>query len=130
MIWWGTEEDHTNLLDDALKFPPEGGEIRVRVSREGTHAVVSVEDTGRGIPPDDLPHIFERFYRADRSRARRAGGLGLGLAIVKAPPGDAGRPHLEDASPAGGGAPSPFLLPLVQEAPLEAAPGDAHRPCA
>jgi signal transduction histidine kinase len=55
VIWWGTEEDRTNLLDDALKFPPEGGEIRVRVSREGSHAVVSVEDTGRGIPPDDPP---------------------------------------------------------------------------
>jgi len=57
VIWWGTEEDRTNLLDDALKFPPEGGEIRVRVSREGSHAVVSVEDTGRGIPPDDPPYL-------------------------------------------------------------------------
>jgi PAS domain S-box-containing protein len=123
------EQVLTNLLDNALKFTPEGGEIRVRVSREGTHAVVSVEDTGRGIPPDDLPHIFERFYRADRSRARRAGGFGLGLAIAKHLVEMQGGRIWATSRPQEGSTFS-FLLPLVQEAPLEAAPGDAHRPCA
>ncbi len=77
------EQVLTNLLDNALKFTPEGGRIRVSVRQEAQEAVVVVEDTGRGIPPDDLPHVFERFYRADRSRTRSSGGSGLGLAIAK-----------------------------------------------
>lgn len=77
------EQVVTNLVDNALKFTPEGGSIHVRVRRHGPEAWVSVEDTGRGIPPDDLPHVFERFYRADRSRTRASGGSGLGLAIAK-----------------------------------------------
>lgn len=77
------EQVLTNLVDNALKFTAEGGRIHVRVEACGPEARVSVEDTGRGIPPDDLPHVFERFYRADRSRTRTSGGSGLGLAIAK-----------------------------------------------
>lgn len=77
------EQVVTNLVDNALKFTPEGGRVCVRVGVFGSEAQVLVEDTGRGIPPEDLPHVFERFYRADRSRTRTSGGSGLGLAIAK-----------------------------------------------
>ncbi len=75
----------TNLIDNALKYTPPGGRVDVEVLPTDHEVTVAVTDTGRGIPPDDLPHVFERFYRADRSRARRSGsgGTGLGLAIAK-----------------------------------------------
>ena len=73
----------TNLLDNAIKFTPDGGEVEASVWRTGAEGVVSVTDTGRGIPADDLLRIFDRFYRVDRSRSREAGGTGLGLAIAK-----------------------------------------------
>ena len=73
----------TNLLDNALRYTPAGGRIICRSRREGAGTVVSVTDTGSGIPGEHLPRIFERFYRADPSRARDEGGTGLGLAIVK-----------------------------------------------
>jgi two-component system phosphate regulon sensor histidine kinase PhoR len=73
----------TNLLDNAIKFTPEGGAVDVAVGRNGLEGLVSVADTGRGIPADDLSRIFDRFYRVDRSRSREAGGTGLGLAIAK-----------------------------------------------
>jgi signal transduction histidine kinase len=69
------------LLDNAVKFTSPGGSVRVRVQPAPQPAVV-VEDTGRGIPPDQLPHVFERFYRGDPSRPR-AGGAGLGLSIAQ-----------------------------------------------
>ncbi len=72
-----------NLLDNAVKYSDAGGHIVVRATREGEHVCVSVSDTGVGIPPRDLPRIFERFYRADKSRQRERGGTGLGLSIVK-----------------------------------------------
>jgi signal transduction histidine kinase len=68
------------LLDNALKATPPGGSVRVGLSSPDGEAVVTVADTGRGIEPGDLPHIFERFYRADRARA--SGGAGLGLSIA------------------------------------------------
>ncbi len=71
----------TNLLHNAIKFTPPGGEIVVVAETTGREVVVSVRDTGVGIAPDDLPRIFERFYKADR--ARSGGGTGLGLAIAK-----------------------------------------------
>ena len=72
-----------NLLDNALRNTPSGGQVTARVARVDGKAVVDVEDTGTGIPSDALPHVFERFYVVDRSRAKSKGGTGLGLAIVK-----------------------------------------------
>ncbi|WP_444644227.1 sensor histidine kinase [Caproiciproducens sp. R1] len=74
----------TNLVSNALKYTPEGGQVQVRVSAAEHGAELIVSDSGKGIPPEDLPYIFERFYRADRSRNRLTGGLGLGLTITKA----------------------------------------------
>src|SRR5437870_3592816 len=72
-----------NLLDNALKYSRENGEIRLRAVHQGPEIVLSVNDHGIGISKDDLPRIFERFYRADKARSRELGGTGLGLAIVK-----------------------------------------------
>jgi len=73
-----------NLLDNALKYTPEGGEIEMRVRVDEHRAILEVADTGAGIPAEALPHVFERFYRADKARSRESGGAGLGLAIAKA----------------------------------------------
>ncbi len=74
-----------NLLDNAVKFTPGGGEIRVRVWRDAGEVVLEVTDTGDGIAAGDLPRVFERFFRADKGRARpRVGGSGLGLSICQA----------------------------------------------
>jgi two-component system phosphate regulon sensor histidine kinase PhoR len=73
-----------NLVENALRHTPPGGSITLRTRTEGQNAILEVEDTGIGIPFKDLPHIFERFYVVDRSRAKVNGGLGLGLALVKA----------------------------------------------
>jgi heavy metal sensor kinase len=73
-----------NLLDNSIKYTQAGGLIEVRVSRERESAVLEVSDNGPGIPAHALPHVFERFYRADKARSRASGGAGLGLSIVKA----------------------------------------------
>jgi signal transduction histidine kinase len=71
------------LVDNAIKYTPTGGKVRIAVSRNGNLAAFSVTDTGIGIPLEERPHIFERFYRADHARARDQQGSGLGLAIGK-----------------------------------------------
>jgi signal transduction histidine kinase len=73
-----------NLLDNACRYTPLGEKVVLSASREDGAVHVSVRDGGPGIAPEDLPHIFERFYRGDKSRARSSGGTGLGLAIAKA----------------------------------------------
>jgi signal transduction histidine kinase len=72
-----------NLLNNAVAHTPQGGRITVSARAAAGFASVSVSDTGEGIPAEHLPHLFDRFYRADSSRARQTGGAGLGLAIVK-----------------------------------------------
>jgi heavy metal sensor kinase len=74
----------TNLLTNAIHYNKPGGTIRVSTRAEHGSAVLTVSDTGLGIAPEDLPHIFERFYRSDKSRSRAEGRSGLGLAICKA----------------------------------------------
>jgi two-component system phosphate regulon sensor histidine kinase PhoR len=77
------EQAFVNLLDNAVKFNKPNGEVRIEVKGVGDTAVISVADTGVGIPSEDVPRIFERFYRVDKARSRDVGGTGLGLSIVR-----------------------------------------------
>jgi two-component system phosphate regulon sensor histidine kinase PhoR len=77
------EQVFVNLLDNAVKFNRPQGEVRVEVQSADRNACVTIADTGIGIPSEDLPRIFERFYRVDKGRSRDMGGTGLGLSIVK-----------------------------------------------
>jgi signal transduction histidine kinase len=72
-----------NLVDNAVRFTPEGGRVTVSARRRNGSVEVAVSDTGAGIPPEHLPRLFERFYRADPARARGDGGTGIGLAIAR-----------------------------------------------
>jgi hypothetical protein len=72
-----------NLLSNAIKFTPRGGQVEVSVQSVGSQVQIAVRDTGQGISPSFLPHVFDRFRQADASAARLHGGLGLGLAIVR-----------------------------------------------
>jgi signal transduction histidine kinase len=85
-VW--ADQDRTaqvirNLLSNAFYYSPEGGRINIRLTYTSESVTVSIADTGIGIPSEDVPYLFDRFYRVDRSRNRRTGGSGLGLAIVK-----------------------------------------------
>jgi two-component system, OmpR family, phosphate regulon sensor histidine kinase PhoR len=86
-IAWGDQEAiHQildNLVDNAVKYTPEGGTIRVRCFGQDDLVCLQTTDDGIGIPEQDLPRIFERFYRVDKARSRELGGTGLGLSIVK-----------------------------------------------
>jgi PAS domain S-box-containing protein len=72
-----------NLLSNAIKFTPQGGRVDIRLERIGSHAQITVSDTGKGIPTDFLPYVFDYFRQADATTTRKFGGLGLGLAIVR-----------------------------------------------
>jgi signal transduction histidine kinase len=73
----------TNLTSNALRFTPSGGTVSIRAKRVGKRVQVEVVDNGDGIKPEDIPFVFERFYRAEKSRSRQTGGSGLGLAIAR-----------------------------------------------
>jgi two-component system sensor histidine kinase BaeS len=72
-----------NLVSNALRHTPTGGTVTLAARRDGDHVVLEVADTGTGIAPEDLPYVFDRFWRAEKSRSRRTGGSGLGLPIVR-----------------------------------------------
>ena len=72
-----------NLVENGIKYNKQGGELRITLTRQDDNAIISVSDTGQGIPEDSLEHIFERFYRVDKARSRSTGGSGLGLSIVR-----------------------------------------------
>ncbi len=71
------------MVDNAIKYTPEGGHVQVGLFQEAERLLLSVTDSGIGIPPEHREKIFERFYRVDKARSREQGGTGLGLAIVK-----------------------------------------------
>jgi len=73
----------SNMLSNAIRYTPEGGEVAIAWKRQGDQAAFAVRDSGIGIQPQHIPRLTERFYRVDRSRSRETGGTGLGLAIVK-----------------------------------------------
>lgn len=77
------EQVLTNLVDNAIRHTPAEGSVTVSITNEQNFAKIQVRDTGQGIPQDDLPYVFERFYKADKARTRSKGGTGLGLAITK-----------------------------------------------
>jgi two-component system phosphate regulon sensor histidine kinase PhoR len=103
-----------NLMDNAIKYNSPGGKVALALTRSGEEAVLSVTDTGPGIPAEHLPRIFERFYRVDKNRSREQGGTGLGLAIVKhVAQAHGGR--VEVKSRVGQGSQFSLILPLVSE---------------
>ncbi|OQX86459.1 MAG: phosphate regulon sensor histidine kinase PhoR [Candidatus Omnitrophica bacterium 4484_70.2] len=77
------EQVFINLLDNAIKFTPQGGKICIKATDRGKDVEIEISDTGIGIPKEDLQRVFERFYRVDKARSRELGGTGLGLSIVK-----------------------------------------------
>jgi signal transduction histidine kinase len=106
-----------NLLDNALKFCTPGGEVRLRSARQGGIGVVEVYNSGAGIPPGELPRVFDRFYRGDHSRAQQTGGSGIGLAIVR----ELVHAHGGEVTPSsevGVGTTMTVRLPLAPDAPF------------
>jgi heavy metal sensor kinase len=108
-----------NLLDNAIKYTPSGGRVRLSVRREDGFAVLEVADNGVGIPAEALPHVFKRFFRVDASRSREQGGAGLGLAIVKSICTAHGA-DVEVISSPGKGSCFRMRQPLAEDAPARA----------
>jgi two-component system, OmpR family, sensor histidine kinase BaeS len=111
----------SNLLDNALRHTSSGGHVRLTATRSSTDVVFTVADDGEGIAAEHLPHIFERFYRADSARDRGHGGSGIGLAIVKAL-AEAHGGHISAASRGPGqGATFTVTVPIAQQTPVNQA---------
>jgi len=70
-------------MDNAIKYTPPGGNVKIQLNKNGKEAVAKVQDTGIGIAAEHLPHVFDRFYRVDQARSRAEGGTGLGLSIAQ-----------------------------------------------
>lgn len=105
-----------NLVSNAIKFTPEGGNVIVNLRRSYDDAIVEVIDTGIGIAPEDLPHVFDRFYQADPARVRKGEGSGLGLSIAKWIV-DAHNGQIEVSSDLGKGTTFTVLIPHIEEKP-------------
>jgi two-component system OmpR family sensor kinase len=101
-----------NLLDNAVKFSPSNGTIKLDIRIEDGDAVLSVSDAGPGIRQDEMPHLFERFYRGSAARSNSVPGVGLGLALSQAIAHTHGG-RIEVTTPAGGGALFMLRLPLA-----------------
>jgi heavy metal sensor kinase len=106
------------LLDNAIKYTPEGGRVEVRISHFSDESFLEVRDTGVGIAEEDIPHIFERFYRADKGRSRETGGTGLGLSIAQAIADDHAA-HIVVRSRGNGGSSFRVLFPARDPALLK-----------
>ena len=103
-----------NLVDNAVRFTPEGGHVTVSARRRNGSVEVAVSDTGAGIPSEHLPRLFERFYRADPARARGDGGTGIGLAIARSVV-EAHGGQIKAESEPGHGSVFTFDLPAAEE---------------
>ena len=114
-----------NLLSNAIKFTPSGGRVEVRLTSTASAAEIQVADSGQGIAPEFLPHLFERFTQADTSTTRRHGGIGLGLAIVKALVERHGGTVHADSPGAGKGATFTVRIPVLVSHATEG----GGRPC-
>lgn len=106
-----------NLLSNAVKFTPQGGRVEVRLAQVGSQAQITVSDTGKGISPDFLPHVFDYFRQQDSSTTRKFGGLGLGLAIVQHLVEAHGGTVQADSPGEGQGATFTVRLPLMTPTP-------------
>jgi two-component system OmpR family sensor kinase len=110
-----------NLLDNALRHAPPASDVLIQVRRDGERGWLGVRDAGPGLSPEDQAHVFERFFRADRSRARNSGGLGLGLAIARAiVEAHGGRLRVESGP--GAGSLFSFDVPIVRPGAVDEAP--------
>ncbi len=103
-----------NLLENAIKYSPSGGQITITCEVEGDHVVVGVADQGKGIPPEYLDKIFERFFQVDAASTRKTGGSGLGLSIAKGIIEAQGGKIWAESQP-GPGTVFRFTLPIVKE---------------
>lgn len=105
----------TNLLGNALRYTPEGGRVTVEAALQDGMVLFTVEDTGAGIASEHLPHVFERFYRVEKSRSREGGGSGVGLAISRALVETMGGEIWAESAESGTGATFRFTLPVASE---------------
>jgi signal transduction histidine kinase/ActR/RegA family two-component response regulator len=108
-----------NLLSNAVKFTPSGGQVKIKAAREGSRISIEVTDSGKGISPEFLPHVFERFRQDDASTTKRYGGLGLGLAIVRHLVELHGGTVRADSAGEGHGATFEVVLPIRAVEPVD-----------
>lgn len=115
-----------NLLSNAIKFTPRGGRVQIRSERVNSHLEIIVSDTGQGIAPDFLPHVFDRFRQADQKTSRQHGGMGLGLAIVRHLVEMHGGSVLANSEGEGKGATFTVMLPISPVYQVDASGSRVH----